>query len=169
MALNPQPYLSDSTDEFLIDALPAIAAGLDPSDIIYAGIGTSVPESGDNMERVLGFLQLWLIERQVLMGHYVPMFQNMLQDTSEMESDEIESLRDQLTGARMLADMDPESDLFNILGSQLVEAARQAANDPEFREAYGSWFVDQRMEALDNLDRYFSGSPQQGITQVGTP
>jgi len=157
MALNPQPYLSDSTDEFLVDALPAIAAGLYPEEIVDMAVRGSSPTQGDNMERVLGFLQIWIASPGLITGYLVPMLQGILADTDGMEVDEVEAVRDQLAGALMLASM--ESMPFeSTVGVQLTRAALDAMQDPDFVSEYGTWFVDQRTEALNALMEAFRGS-----------
>jgi hypothetical protein len=166
MALNPQPYLSDSTDEFLIDALPAIAAGIDPWDVVFPAIQGADPGRGDNMERVLGFLQLWLTMPQILTEHYIPMLQGLLEDDIDLDTEERASIQDQLMGAKVLSETTPETDLFSNLGTQLVEVARAELETPEMRNQYGTWFVDQRAEALSSLADAFSGLPSVGMIEV---
>ena len=72
MALNPQPYLSDSTDEYLIDALPGIAGNIDANDVVILTFGSSDLENTDSAERLLGFLQMWMVLPQVIDDYYIP-------------------------------------------------------------------------------------------------
>jgi len=157
MALNPQPYLSDSTDEFLIDALPAIAAGITPEEILQLAIADAEPDDGDNMERVLGFLQLWLVQPGLIEGWLVPTLRSLL--ATDLGEDERQPLLDQLEGALILNGSSPEGPLANDIGFYLAQTAFQDAGSQEFLDAYGSWFRDQRLEAIAELIRGFGGDP----------
>ena len=102
MALNLQPYLSDSTAEFLSGVLPAIADGADANDLIFLAFETAEPTKGDDMERLLGFLQLWMIKTNLIVEYYIPTIQDALQaastDPEEFTQEEIDSLNVDLLG-----------------------------------------------------------------------
>ena len=101
MALNPQPYLSDSTDEYLIDALPAIAAGISPSDLVILTFGTSDLGGEDTSERILGFLQLWMALPNVITEYYLPVLKDTVDYLKSEEPDNDEDLQstlDQIQG-----------------------------------------------------------------------
>ena len=162
MALNPQPYLSDSTDEYLIDALPAIASGLSPWEVVMLSFGSATPEKGDDCERILGFLQIWLVQPELIKGYWIPMLQDSLRalqeeanDTTDPEEskqliEDAEAIKDQILGCTILSTADSEADFgMSEIGLQLANIAK--ANIPRVREDYGDWFADQRSEAIDNL------------------
>lgn len=168
MALNPQPYLSDSTDEFLIDALPAVASGLNPWEVVMLAFGTAEPDKGDDCERILGFLQIWLVQPELITDYWIPMLRDTMADiqdemtgttdTREKERmrDEIEAINDQILGFTILATSEADFGMADI-GYQLTRIAKD--NLPAVRETYGDWFADQRSEALDNLAYAFDPSP----------
>lgn len=177
MALNPQPYLSDSTDEYLIDALPAIASGLSPWEVVMLSFASATPEEGDDCERILGFLQIWLAQPELIKGYWIPMLQDSLRaiedeaddatdpEESEQLLDDAEAIKDQILGFTILSTADSEADFgMSEIGLQLATIAK--SNLPQVREDYGDWFADQRSEALDNLIFTFSGtkpvSPSEG-------
>lgn len=157
MALNPQPYLSDSTDEFLIDALPAISAGITPEEILEIAIADSEPDDGDNMERILGFLQIWLAQPTLLTGWLIPMLSSLAEDETDQE--QREQIVDQMTGAMMLSKSSPMGPLANDIGLQLAYAAFAETGTDGFVNNYGTWFQDQRLEAIAQLIRSFGGDP----------
>lgn len=164
MALNPQPYLSDSTDEYLIDALPGIAAGIDANDVVILTFGSSDLENTDSAERLLGFLQMWMVLPQVIDDYYIPMIQDTiryLEGDSETDPADLESAKDQLQGFLALKSMEPSPPMFAI-GASLTDIALDELLG--VREVYGEWFADQRLDALEELSAFFvSNQPQLSL------
>lgn len=152
MALNLQPYLSDSTAEFLSGILPAIADGADPNDLIFLAFETAEPNKGDDMERLLGFLQLWMIKPNLIVEYYIPTIQDALKasstDPEEFTEEEIDSLNVDLLGYIRLLD-DPPLAIMNDIGVTLTKHALDQL--PEVEKHYDAWFADQRRSALDQL------------------
>lgn len=164
MALNPQPYLSDSTDEYLIDALPGIAGGIDANDVVILTFGSSDLENEDSSERILGFLQMWMVLPQVVDDYYIPMIQDTiryLEEDPETDPVDLESAKDQLQGFLALKSMEPSPPMYAI-GSSLTDIAIDEI--PRVREVYGEWFADQRLNALEDLGAFFvSNQPQLSL------
>jgi hypothetical protein len=164
MALNPQPYLSDSTDEYLIDALPGIAGGIDANDVVILTFGSSDLENEDSSERILGFLQMWMVLPQVVDDYYIPMIQDTiryLEEDPETDPVDLESAKDQLQGFLALKSMEPSPPMYAI-GSSLTDIAIDEI--PRVREVYGEWFADQRLNALEELGAFFvSNQPQLSL------
>ncbi|MDA8580360.1 hypothetical protein N9L01_00165 [bacterium] len=155
MALNPQPYLSDSTDEYLIDALPGIAGNIDANDVVILTFGSSDLENTDSAERLLGFLQMWMVLPQVIDDYYIPMIQDTiryLEEDSETDPVDLDSAKDQLQGFLALKSMKPSPPMFAI-GASLTDIALDEL--PGVREVYGEWFADQRLDALEELSAFF--------------
>jgi len=152
MALNLQPYLSDSTAEFLSGVLPAIADGADANDLIFLAFETAEPTKGDDMERLLGFLQLWMIKTNLIVEYYIPTIQDALQaastDPEEFTQEEIDSLNVDLLGYIRLLD-EPPLAIMNDIGVTLTKHALDQL--PEVEKHYDAWFADQRRSALDQL------------------
>tara|TARA_B100002019_G_C21061763_1_gene494440 strand:- start:233 stop:739 length:507 start_codon:yes stop_codon:yes gene_type:complete len=161
MALNPQPYLSDSTDEYLIDALPGIAGGIDPNDIVILSFGTSDLENQDSAERILGFLQMWMALPGIITDYYIPMIQETiryLEEDPETDPEDLESAKDQLQGLVALSTMDPTPPMFAIGESLTANAIDEITG---VRETYGEWFADQRLDALQELAAFFASPESQ--------
>jgi len=161
MALNPQPYLSDSTDEYLIDALPGIASGIDANDVVIMTFGTSDLANDDSSERILGFLQMWMALPQIIDDYYIPMIQDTIrymEQDSETDPEDLESVKDQLQGLVALRTMKPSAPMFAI-GESLIEGAIE--DIPAVREVYGEWFADQRLDALNELNGFFTNNQPQ--------
>ena len=161
MALNPQPYLSDSTDEYLIDALPGIAGNIDANDVVILTFGSSDLENEDSSERILGFLQMWMALPQVIDDYFIPMIQDTiryLEEDSETDPVDLESARDQLQGFLALKSMKPSPPMYAI-GASLTDIAMDEL--PRVREVYGEWFADQRLNALEELSSFFVDNQPQ--------
>jgi len=165
MALNLQPYLSDSTSEFLSGVLPAIADGEDPNDLIFLAFETAEPTKGDDMERLLGFLQLWMIKPNMIVEYYIPTIQDSLQaaaiDPEEFTEEEIDSLNVDLLGYLRLLDDAPLT-IMNNIGVTLTQHAIEQL--PDVEKHYDAWFADQRRSALDQLLGAFDR--RQNIQQI---
>ena len=156
MELNPQPCLSDSTDEYLIDALPAIAAGISPSDLVILTFGTSDLGGEDTSERILGFLQLWMALPNVITEYYLPVLKDTVDYLKSEEPDNDEDLQstlDQIQGLLELRSQTP-ADPMATIGLSLTENA--LGEIPAVKEQYGDWFADQRLDALTELQNVFS-------------
>ncbi len=159
MALNLQPYLSDSTSEFLSGILPAIADGMNPNDLIFLAFESAEPNKGDDMERLLGFLQLWMIQPNLILEYYIPTIQDALKtaciDPEEFTEEEIDSLNADLLGFVRLFET-PPLPIMNDIGLTLTKHAMDQL--PDVEKHYDAWFADQRRSALDQLLGAFSRS-----------